>query len=106
MDFFVYSGISSQCLNTILLTFNTFDNNMIDNNLNLNIPIKSPSDLDEVVENFNNLIHEAGFVSTPNVQTSNNCHNTALTTEIREMTRTKRVLRISQTSRNPTDKSY
>lgn len=138
LDFFVYSGISSQFLNIsnelcdelssdhspILLNFNSFlhsnsrkhqianrrtDFNSfkiwIERNLNLNIPIKSPEELDEVVENFNNLIHEAGFLSTPEEESSYYQERMVVTNEIRNIIRNKRQLRrIWQYTRNPIDK--
>lgn len=77
----------------------------IERNVNLNMPIKSPTELDDVVETFNNLIHEAGFLSTPEEEAFNYQDKIVITAEIREMIQNKRRLRkIWQTSRNPNDK--
>lgn len=37
----------------------------IEKHINLNVPIKTPTELDEAVEILTKLIHEAAFLSTP-----------------------------------------
>ena len=86
--------------NTDLNSFNTW----IDRNINLNVRIESVIELDDEVEIFNNLIHEAGFLSTPCNETTMVQRQLYVTTEIRRMIQKKRRLRrVWQPSRNPND---
>lgn len=78
----------------------------IDKNINLNIPLKTSDELDDAVESFTGLIHEAAFLSTPEILPSNDIsYSVFISAEIRNQIREKRRLRrIWQTSRNPVDK--
>lgn len=78
----------------------------IQKNINLNSSINNGEDLDMVVEDFTNLIHEAAALSTPVVETTGNNRNRVLiSAEIQALIRNKRRLRrIWQSSRSPIDK--
>lgn len=80
--------------------------NIIETNINLKIPISNNQELDNAVEMFTNLVHEAAVLSTPTHQPSRNQPNrVSLTAEVRELIRSKRRLRrIWQLSRHPADK--
>lgn len=54
----------------------------IDRNININVPMKSALELDDV-EAYNNLTHEAGFLSTPSYINRNHQNQFFVTTEIR-----------------------
>lgn len=137
LDFVVYKGISTRCLNirdsdelssdhspiilnfcTVLQTIQKTINILspktdleafkywIDKNVNLNYPINNGTELDSAVENFTNLIHEAGALSTPVVETAGNDRNrVVISAEIQALIRNRRRLRrIWQSSRSPIDK--
>lgn len=77
----------------------------IEQNLNLNIPLKTGNELEDAVESFTNLIHEAGLLSTPQ-QCQSNGVNVRISAEIRELIMNKRRLRkIYQSTRSPIDKT-
>lgn len=74
----------------------------IENNINLGVSIENYMDLEEAVESFTKLIHEAGYISTPQ-----ECKASSIktTTEIKNLIKTKRRLRKKwQRSRDPRDK--
>lgn len=76
----------------------------LDQNINLNLKLKNGHDVDDAVENFTKLIHEAAALSTPTnslIQRS----TFQISTEIRDFIAEKRRLRRNwQHSRNPSDK--
>lgn len=78
--------------------------NWIEDNIRLNISIKNGTELDESVEYFTQLIHQAAALSTPQ-ENNNKLSNFITTTEIRTLIRKKRRLRkIWQRTRQPADK--
>lgn len=77
----------------------------IEKHINLNVPIKTPTELDEAVETLTKLIHEAAFLSTPQ-QIYHDFPNFRVSYEIRQLIRKKRRLRkIWQRTRRPADKT-
>lgn len=79
----------------------------LEENLSLNISIKTSEELEDSVENFTNLVHESAYLSqpsaTPNVSNGSGVN---VSQEIRDLIRNKRRLRrIWQHSRNPRDKA-
>ena len=77
----------------------------IDKNINLNSKISNNFELDETVESFTQLIHEAAFLSNPSANISESQIRVQISYETRELIRIKRRLRkVWQTSRNPLDK--
>lgn len=79
----------------------------LDDNVNLNINIKSDIELDEAVEHFTKEIHNAANFSTPILNTSSQQHfsNFDVSLEIRQLISEKRRLRKRwQISRNSFDK--
>lgn len=77
----------------------------IDQNLNLNTSIKSGSELEDTVETFTKLIHEAAYLSTPK-KFENNGNNVRISAEIRELISEKRRLRrLYQSTRSSLDKT-
>lgn len=78
----------------------------LDQNINLNVRLKNENEVDEAVENFTQLIHEAGYISTPTTHNNNNTNQLKVSTEIRELIREKRRLRKRwQQHRTPFNKS-
>ena len=135
LDFAVFSGISSQLLDIadidelssdhipLIATLNTtFEPNTtntiingrtdlnsfstwIERNINLNISLKTTSEIDDAVERLNYVIHKAGFLSTPKSPIQHNHNQILLTSEIRQLLLIKRRLRKRwQNSRDPNDK--
>lgn len=77
----------------------------VEENINLNIPIKDSFDLDDAVEKYTSLIHEAAFIATPQQQRTNG-NNVRVSAEIRALIENKRRLRkIYQNTRIPLDKT-
>lgn len=77
----------------------------IASNLNLNINIRSSDELEDAVESFNEIIHEASYRSTP-LESQSSHSNIRLSFEIRHLIKAKRRLRKSwQKSRHPSEKS-
>lgn len=79
---------------------------LLNQKLDLNFPINTGADLDDAVEIFNRVIHEAAVLSTPHTPQSNaNGTKVKISAEIRNLVRNKRRLRrIWKRSRNPVDK--
>lgn len=77
----------------------------LDTNLNLNLSLKSGEDLDDAVEDFTNLLHEAAHLSTPTIENKSG-DSLQTSAEIRQFIIEKRRLRRNwQRSRNPYDKT-
>lgn len=78
--------------------------NWMDEKINLNTSIKSQYELEDAVESFTSLIHEAAFLSTPQILPR---ENFVMSTEIRvlRMNKRRRLRRIWQQSRNAIDKT-
>lgn len=82
----------------------TLFQNCLDQNINLNIRIKTGDELDAAVEHLTTVIHEAAIISTPSHENPKNS-NIQISTEIRQFINEKRRLRRNwQLSRNPDDK--
>lgn len=82
-----------------------FFQNWMDQHLQLNISLKSGDEIDLAVEGFTKLIHEAALMSTPQVSPHNG-KQVIISAEIRDLISNKRRLRrIWQSSRSPTDKT-
>ena len=80
--------------------------NWINEHLNLNALIKNSYGLDDTVESFANLIHEAAFVSTPQESHQSRGNIVQLSAEIREFIANKRRFRrVYQNTRSPLDKT-
>lgn len=78
---------------------------IIDQNISLNIRIKTGVELDEAIKSFTNLVHEAANLSTPD-NIVENMASFKISHEIRCLIRRKRRLRkIWQRTRNPVDKT-
>ena len=65
----------------------------LETNINLNVRIKDGYELDDAVERFTNLIHEAAFLSTPTTTQTSNTNKVLVSAEIRDLIRNKRKLR-------------
>lgn len=77
--------------------------NILDDTLNLNIPLKRNYDLDQAVEILNDTIQQAAWNSTPKIQL--NARTPIISRQIQYQIATKRKLRkIWQVTRNPLDK--
>lgn len=134
LDFFIYNGIPRHHLDVlesfdlssdhspVFLVYSTtlcynkghlFSNRTdidsfvywIEKNINLNISLKTGEEIDKSVEYFTNLLHEASYLSTPQIKNSPNTNKFTLSSEIRSLISKKRKLRkIWQTSHHPQDK--
>lgn len=77
----------------------------IEQNVNLNISIKTGNELEDAIESFTNCIHEAAYLSTPQ-QCTTNGNEVRISYEIRELIANKRSLRrVYQRTRSPLDKA-
>lgn len=77
---------------------------IVEGGINLNIEIKNGKQIDDVIENFTQLIHEAADISTP--ETNKRPSSYFITTEIKNLIRAKRRLRrIWHRTRNSRDKT-
>ena len=96
--------------NVKLITKNSnmeFFNEFMENNLNLNCDIQTGENLDDAVESFTLLIHEAASLSTPSLVCSDGLGRKVKASAIvRDMIRqSRRLRRIWQRTRNPRDKT-
>lgn len=84
-----------------------FFSEYIENNLNLNTRIDTTDDLDDTVEYFTTLIHQAALLSTPNKVNYNNVgRKVQASAAVRNMIReSRRLRRVWHRTRNPRDKT-
>lgn len=103
----------STSLQTLSSEFKLFSNKTdiksfqywMDKKLVLNTSLKFDFELDDAVEKYTNLIHEAAYLSTPRSEAINGS-SVLISAEIRNLIQRKRRLRrIWQRSRNPRDKT-
>lgn len=102
-----YSTQIRECLKNQIFTNKSDINSYVywlENNININVSLKSGDEIDSAIANFSDLIIEAACLSTPTT-TKVNINQMLISSEIREKVRRKRRLRkIWQRSRNPNDR--
>ena len=88
---------------TDLKSFSTW----IERNINYNISLKTPAEIDDAVERLYYVIHKAGFLSTPKSPIQRNHNHTLLTSEITQLLLIKQRLRKrGLNSRDPNEKRF
>lgn len=79
--------------------------NYINSELNLKISLKTDTEIDDALENFVKLIHEAAYQATP-LEENNKKSSVQITLEIKKLIKEKRRLRkLWQTTRRSSDKT-